>query len=81
MQPCRRPDLDSLRRASSNSTLPVTLVGKDLNKAGDDAIDVSVEALKAPDSKITPLLIPRNRHIGTHGHKAVIHLHHAVYQQ
>ncbi|KAA6428358.1 MAG: hypothetical protein FRX49_01953 [Trebouxia sp. A1-2] len=46
-----KPDLDSLHRAGSDSTLPVTLVHKDLHKAGNDAIDVCVEPLKAEGCK------------------------------
>ena len=44
--------LDSLHGAGGHSALPVALVRKYLNKAGNDAVDVSVEALKSEGCQV-----------------------------
>jgi len=71
-----KPDLDSLHRAGSDSTLPVTLVHKDLHKPGNDAIDVCVEALKAEGCEVAAGLVARNRYCIAHLNQMVIHLQH-----
>ena len=66
--------LHCMNRASSNSTLPVTLVSKNLHQANDDSIDVGVEALQAEGCQVAACPVAWNRLVRAHQCQPLMHL-------
>jgi mannose-1-phosphate guanylyltransferase len=66
--------LHCMNRASSNSTLPVTLVSKNLHQANDDSIDVAIEALKAEGCQVAACPVAWNGLVRAHQYQPLMHL-------
>jgi hypothetical protein len=66
--------LHCMNGASSDSTLPVTLVSKNLHQANDDSVDVAVEALQAEGCQVAACPVAWNRLVRAHQHQPFMHL-------